>query len=87
MIYKKIFYNGLTRYFLQGYLVLSTTTFLGLYAIDFSKGVGLTNSILTLMTFTFLPVWPLFVFYFLRKNKALLKDKKFKLKFNTMYHA
>jgi len=39
------------------------------------------------MTFTFLPIWPVFIFFFLRKNKKNLKDKSFKLKFNTMYHA
>lgn len=63
------------------------STLISLPNINFSTWQLALNSVLSIIFFAFIPIAPVFVFFFLRKSKKKLKDKRFKMRFLSMYTA
>ena len=69
-----IFWNMLLRMFLEGYLAYSITSILNLYNLKWVSRSDAFSSIFSIIIFTWIILFPLFVWVFLWKNYDSLSD-------------
>jgi hypothetical protein len=85
MIKEKLFFNSVIRFLIQAYLKFCEIGCLSLLNLDFSSSEEIGSSVAGILIFAFVVIFPLSVFYLMRKHRLILEMDAVKPRYGSAY--
>ena len=79
-----IFYSGIIRFFIETYFQIMIVTLISLTETRWAK-LNMANKGLSIFFTTFIVIFPILDFFFLKSNAYILAIKSFRIRFSSLY--